>query len=317
MLKNLTYLLFWISCFFVMNAFSMKNPKTISDQFETYKDVLDALKDKGFDGANLIIAIDATGSNKTQGTNSYAPYFTNHPDAMNYENLHYISMNWQNPYQQVLLAIANTLEKFDEDTVIPTFIFGDLESKDKTLCELKVDGRCPHGMNEVLNMYQEYAREMVMSGPTSFAPAIRRAIEIANESHSYHILLLITDGKVTPDSLGETSQAIKDASKYPLSIIIVGVGDGPFNRMEDFDDNVKGKFDNCQFVDFTKITKKLYKPSKKQTEDEYKKIYDATMAKFAMDALMEVPVQYQYIQNYILSRPKKNSSHGKKRCCLL
>ena len=51
-----------------------------------------------------------------------------------------------------------------------------------------------------------------------------------------------------------TKQAIEEASKYPLSIICIGVGDGPFDKMEDFDDDLgNSKFDNFNFVNFNKI----------------------------------------------------------------
>ncbi|KAF7141922.1 hypothetical protein RHSIM_Rhsim06G0244700 [Rhododendron simsii] len=67
---------------------------------------------------------------------------------------------------------------------------------------------------------------------------------------------------------------------YPLSIVLVGVGDGPWEDMKKFDDKIPTRdFDNFQFVNFTTIMSKDASPSEKETA-------------FALAALMEIPFQY-------------------------
>ena len=105
------------------------------------------------------------------------------------------------------------------------------------------------------------------------------------------MLVIIADGQVTRSVDTEhgqlsaqekkTVEAIVKASEYPLSIILVGVGDGPWDMMKQFDDNIPARaFDNFQFVNFTEIMSKNMDRSRKETE-------------FALAALMEIPSQYK------------------------
>lgn len=97
-----------------------------------------------------------------------------------------------------------------------------------------------------------------LAGPTSFAPAIERACKIVNDSSGqFHILLLIADGQVTRSSDLSSNQlspqeaatvnALVAASKLPLAVVMVGVGDGPWDMMKQFDDALPAReFDNFQ-----------------------------------------------------------------------
>ena len=49
----------------------------------------------------------------------------------------------------------------------------------------------------------------------------------------YHVMLIITDGEI--HDMPQTKDLICELSKFPVSIIIVGVGDEKFTMMRELD----------------------------------------------------------------------------------
>jgi len=247
-----------------------RNSFAIPDKYKTYSEVQEALRTAGLEASNLIIGIDYTRSNEYTGKQTFHG-----------KSLHHIDTKFMNPYQHVITIIGRTLEVFDDDKLIPCFGFGDVTTSDKKVFPFIANRSC-HGLQEVLEKYNEITPVTVMSGPTSFAPIIRQAISIVQQEKSYHILVIIADGQVTNEK--ETKNAIVEASNYPLSIVLVGVGDGPWEMMRDFDDGLpERKFDNFQFVNFHEY----YHANAK---------YEAPEIEFAVAALQEIPDQFKEIR---------------------
>ncbi|KAM1428510.1 hypothetical protein ACFX2I_044828 [Malus domestica] len=251
----------------------------IADSYNSLEEVTEALARAGLESSNLIVGIDFTKSNEWTGARSF-----------HRKSLHHVG-NTPNPYEHAISIIGKTLAVFDEDNLIPCFGFGDASTHDQDVFSFYDDRYC-NGFEEVLTRYREIVPKLRLAGPTSFAPVIEQAMTIVEESHGqYHVLLIIADGQVTRSVDTErgrlspqeqnTVNAIVAASKLPLSIILVGVGDGPWDMMKEFDDNIPTRaFDNFQFVNFTQIMSKNVPPSRKETE-------------FALAALMEIPSQYK------------------------
>ncbi|KAF8028954.1 hypothetical protein BT93_E1583 [Corymbia citriodora subsp. variegata] len=252
----------------------------IADNYNSLDEVTGALARAGLESSNLIVGIDFTKSNEWTGARSF-----------NRRSLHHIG-DGLNPYEQAISIIGKTLAAFDEDNLIPCYGFGDASTHDQDVFSFYPDDRFCNGFEEVLSRYREIVPHLRLAGPTSFAPIIDMAMTIVEQSGGqYHVLVIIADGQVTRSidtdrgrlspQEQKTVEAIVEASKLPLSIILVGVGDGPWDMMHEFDDNIPSRaFDNFQFVNFTEIMSKNVASSRKETE-------------FALAALMEIPSQYK------------------------
>uniref|UniRef100_A0A2N9H043 VWFA domain-containing protein n=1 Tax=Fagus sylvatica TaxID=28930 RepID=A0A2N9H043_FAGSY len=252
----------------------------IADNYNSLEQVTEALARAGLESSNLIVGIDFTKSNEWTGAKSYQK-----------RSLHHIG-DGLNPYEQAISIIGKTLSVFDEDNLIPCYGFGDASTHDKDVFSFYPNEGVANGFEEVLSRYREIVPHLRLAGPTSFAPVIEMAMTIVEQSGGqYHVLVIIADGQVTRSVDTEngklspqeqkTVDAIVEASKFPLSIILVGVGDGPWDMMKAFDDNIPARdFDNFQFVNFTEIMSKNVALSRKETE-------------FALAALMEIPSQYK------------------------
>ncbi|RLN53854.1 hypothetical protein BBJ28_00014999 [Nothophytophthora sp. Chile5] len=198
---------------------------------------------------------------------------------------------------QVDFTESNLL--FDDDYVIPAFGFGGNRSKAVAeRCFPFVEGRGCEEFDEILQRYHEIASTMELSAPASFAPVIREAIEIVKKDRCYHILIIIANGHI--DEPAMTRDAIVEASNYPIctcialdvrvlfvvltftspflicvAIVMIGVGDGPWDLMKEFDDQLPARrFDNFQFVNYNTI------PNGMRNNPD---------GGFAMQALMEIP----------------------------
>ncbi|KAH0786371.1 Copine family protein [Histomonas meleagridis] len=208
---------------------------------------------------NLITAIDFTASNR---------------DPRDPHSLHYISPNGDsiNQYERCIRGVGEVLCPYDTDQLFPVLGFG-----------AKIGGRinhcfpltfndqapCVRGLDGILDVYRNALTQVQLSGPTLFAPIIRYASQLSVQSfqqdRTYTILTIITDGII--NDMEDTIDAIVDAGRIPLSIIIVGVGNADFTAMDvlDADDTplvsrsgFKMVRDLVQFVPFNKFVNQHY-----------------------------------------------------------
>ncbi|XP_061569265.1 copine-3-like [Cololabis saira] len=182
---------------------------------------------------NFTIAVDFTGSNG---------------DPSSPRSLHYINPEGYNEYLTAIWAVGNVIQDYDSNKMFPVFGFGaKIPPSGQVSHEFPVNFNptnpfCP-GIEGVVQAYQQCLPKLKLWGPTNFAPIINHVACFARQAlwqktaSQYFVLLILTDGVIT--DMDQTRAAIVEASRLPMSIIIVGVGEADFSAMEFLDSDDK------------------------------------------------------------------------------
>ena len=193
----------------------------------------------------ISVFIDCTKSNQQTGERSFGG-----------RSLHDISSGAPNPYEQVMESLLGALSVCQ----CRLYGFGDSTTgaKDTFPFSKSGDPLPPPSQRSTVELYRGRIGTVALAGGTCFAPAIKRTLAVYEKATSrkgVHFCLIITDGPA--NSFKETHAALVEASKAPISVIIVGVGDGPWEDMHAFNASVHEptsggygvrKFNNCNFV---------------------------------------------------------------------
>ena len=236
--------------------------------------------------AELVVAIDCTISNLRSGM------MTN--KGLSLHSIVDGADAASNPYQCALATVASALLPLDDDKRVAMYKFGDKETKGHSAALIgggKID--CKSGAQPLLDAYVATIASSELFGPTNFAPVIDLAAQQAREEDRLHVLVILCDGAVSEECWPQTCQSIINASRTaPLSIVIVGLGDGPWDDMQALDD-LKGhgqRFDNVHFVEFASTARR-------------------GTAHFAAEALKEVPKQRRMMLELNLLNRRRVRSH--------
>uniref|UniRef100_A0A3P8W157 Copine-3 n=1 Tax=Cynoglossus semilaevis TaxID=244447 RepID=A0A3P8W157_CYNSE len=241
---------------------------------------------------NFTIAIDFTGSNG---------------DPKTPQSLHYINPNGFNEYLAAIWSVGNVIQDYDSDKMFPVLGFGAKVPPSWQVSHefpINFDPSNPFcsGIEGVVQAYQQCLPQVKLYGPTNFSPVINHVAHFGIQAlqqqtaNQYFVLLIITDGVIT--DMDETRRAIVNASRLPMSIIIVGVGGADFSAMEflDGDDGIlrsatgeAAMRDIVQFVPF-------------------RQFQNAPQEMLAQSVLAEIPGQVTGFFNTSSLKPPKSNS---------
>ncbi|XP_043921715.1 copine-3 [Protopterus annectens] len=173
---------------------------------------------------NFTVGIDFTGSNG---------------DPRSPTSLHYINPHGFNEYLAAIWSVGLVIQDYDYDKLFPAFGFG---------AQIPPTWQVSHEFPLNFNPSNPFCAGKEMVNETCsfiFSQFRSERLKLTEQpteqmchcGEQYYILLIITDGVIT--DLDETRSAIVNASKLPMSIIIVGVGAADFSAMEFLDgDNI-------------------------------------------------------------------------------
>lgn len=257
----------------------------IPNRYGNLDQATSAVRSAGLKELQVIIGVDFTRSNLDHGTWSF--------EGRSLHDVH--RKKERNPYQQAFSLIDESFEESIAGATVGSELhvygFGDSQTGSTFVfsfqpADERGDDRPCQGFQAFRERYLEIADAVALGGPTSFAPIIRQAIHNIRLARPYrerslfHILLLVADGEVSQSDRLETEIAIQEASCYPLSIVCIGLGDGPWDMMEKYDNRLRRRhFDNFQLVEFNAVFARY----------PFLRRADA----FATHALQQVPSQYR------------------------
>lgn len=243
---------------------------------------------------HFVIAIDFTASN---GDPAY-PDSLHHMDRMGRQ---------LNPYESALLAVGKIIKPYDTMGLYAGFGFGAKlrgpNCPPSHLFPLNGNDQHPYvrSIEDLLSVYKQKVKEVILSGPTNFAPCIAHCNNIARQfedGNHYFVLLIVTDGIIS--DMMQTKKAIIEASKSPLSIIICGVGDAEFTAMNELDSDdivmtVDGKAAERDIVQFVPMNQFMPQSHIRQSPMDMLKAQQL----LAEEVLREIPDQ---LTGYMVAR---------------
>lgn len=230
-------------------------------------------------------------------------------------SLHYLSPQQPNSYEIALRSVGDIIQHYDSSKMFPAFGMHSilpLKSHERKLIlsffagfgaklppngdvshQFPLNGNLTHpyctGIDEIIIQYRNSLSKVQLYGPTNFSPVINNTIEIAKQFQDgkhYFVLLIITDGVIS--DMHQTMHSIINASKFPISIIIVGVGNADFEAMDvlDADDkrlNIDGRYAERDIVQFVPLNRFLESNGHSQ--------FIRSQADLAKAVLAEIPEQ--------------------------
>uniref|UniRef100_S4RRB1 Copine II n=1 Tax=Petromyzon marinus TaxID=7757 RepID=S4RRB1_PETMA len=165
-------------------------------------------------------------------------------DPRDPSSLHHISPTGTNEYLAAVWAVGQVIQDYDADKQFPALGFGaqlppEWEVSHEFALNFNPLNPFCTGVEGIVQAYMACLPQVRLYGPTNFSPIINHVARFAAAAAQqpaatqYFVLLIVTDGVIS--DMDETRLAVVQASRLPMSLIIVGVGSADFSAMEFLD----------------------------------------------------------------------------------
>ncbi|MBO6244043.1 MAG: hypothetical protein J6O41_05725, partial [Clostridia bacterium] len=186
---------------------------------------------------NLTVAVDFTASN-------------GNPD--NPMSLHYGGNN-SNSYEIAIRSCGNIVAYYNYDQLFHAYGFGGKFCGNNVVSHcyplnMNMDNPDIQGIEGIIQAYKNILNQTILCGPSYFHEIINKVVNIAKEDvlaenkMNYNVLMFLTAQIF--DDMDETIDALVEASFYPISVIIVGIGDADFSSMDVLDADIEPLIDS-------------------------------------------------------------------------
>lgn len=144
-----------------------------------------------------------------------------------------------NAFTTAIRTVAEILQDYDHDKQVLGLVFGTNREGNIHHC-FPLNGNVyqPNceGVEGLLRNYKENLDTVEMAEPTNFSEVLNYVVDDAAKRKSeadYTVIMIITDGGIS--DMAETKAALVALSRKPVSVVLVGVGDGDMRAMIQLD----------------------------------------------------------------------------------
>jgi len=173
----------------------------------------------------LPIAVDFTASNL---------------NPINPKSLHTLDFE-KNKYIKTIKSFTKIVKDYNNNKSYSVFGFGAIpkESKEVSHCfNLNMNSKCANieSVEEIQSHYEKRLKSSRFSNPTYLQFVLKEVIALVKKlktetkNQNYSILLILIDGVF--DDFNEVRNLLVQASKLPMSVLIIGIGQTNFSRLD-------------------------------------------------------------------------------------